>query len=54
MNTGTPHNLSQMTNLRLFQTEIVCKQQFKFDINGGRFSKRMENTVGKQDIARYK
>ena len=46
-------NLSQTTNFRLFQTERVCRRQFKFDENGGKFSKRVENTVGKGEIARY-
>ena len=27
---------------------------FKFDYNGGKFSKWLENTVGKGEIARYK
>ena len=26
---------------------------FKFDENGGKFSKRVENTVGQEEIARY-
>ena len=26
---------------------------FRFDKNGGKFSKRVENTVGKGEIARY-
>ena len=28
-------------------------ENFKFDENGRRFSKRVENTVGKGEIARY-
>ena len=36
----------QTTNFRLFQTERV-------DENGGKLSKRVENTVGKGEIARY-
>ena len=42
-----------MTNVRLFQTERVCRQQFKFDENGEKVSKRVENTVGKEEIACY-
>ena len=37
----------QTTNSRLFQTERVCRQQLKFDENGSKLSKRVENTVGK-------
>ena len=33
-------------NFRLFQTERVCR-------HGGKFSKRVENTAGKGEIARY-
>ena len=36
----------QTTNFRLFQT-------FKFDKNGRKLSKWVENTVGKGKIARY-
>ena len=36
-----------MTNFRLFQTE-----NFKFDENGRKLSKQIENTVGKGEIAR--
>ena len=39
--------LSQTTNFTTFQTTI-----FKFDENGGKSSKRVENTVGKGEIAR--
>ena len=41
----------QMTNFRLFQTEKVCN--FKFDKNGTKLSKQVENTVGKGEIAHY-
>ena len=41
-----------MTNFRLFQTERVCRRRFKFDKNGRKFSKWVENTVGKGEIAR--
>ena len=39
--------LSQMTNFKLFQIERVYRRQFKFIENGRKFSKRVENTVGK-------
>ena len=39
---------SQTTNFRLFQTESVCRRQF-----GRKFSRRVENTVGTGEIARY-
>ena len=37
---------------RLFQTERVC-DNFKFDENGRKLSKQVENTVGKGEIAHY-
>ena len=43
--------LDQTTNFRLFQTERVCRQQFSFYKNGGKFSKGLEIAVGKGDIA---
>ena len=43
----------QTTNFRLFQTERVCRSYFKFDENGKKLSKWVENTVGKGEIARY-
>ena len=42
-----------MTNVRLVQSERFCKGNFKFDENGGMFSKRVENTVGKGEIAHH-
>ena len=42
-----------MTNFRLFQSERVCRRQFKLDEIGRKFSKQVENTVGKGEIARY-
>ena len=45
--------LSQMTNFRIFQTERVCRRQCKLDVIGTKFSKWVENTVGKGEIARY-
>ena len=41
----------QTTNFRPFQTERVCRRQF--DENGRQFSKWVENTVGKGEIALY-
>ena len=31
----------------------LAKNNFKFDENGRKFSKRVENTVGKGEIAHY-
>ena len=42
-----------MTNFRLFQTEEFADNNFEFDKNGRNFSKRVENTVGKGEIACY-
>ena len=42
-----------MTYFRSYQTERDCGQQFQVDEMGRRFSKRVENTVGKGEIARY-
>ena len=42
-----------MTSFRLFQTERICRDNLKFDENGEKFSERIENTVGKGEIARY-
>ena len=41
-----------MTNFRRFQSERVCKDNFKFDENGRELSKWAENTVRKVEIAR--
>ena len=38
---------------RLLQTESVCRLQFLFNVNGRKFSKWVENTVGKGEIAPY-
>ena len=46
-------NLSEMTKFRPFQTERVCRRQYKLNENGGKFFKMVENTVGKEVIARY-
>ena len=45
--------LSQTTDFRHFQIERVCRQNFEFYENGRKLSKRVENTVGKGEIARY-
>ena len=42
-------NLSQTTKMKEF-----AEDNFKFDENGRKFPKRVENTVGKGEIARYK
>ena len=44
----------QMTNLRLVQTEGVGRRQFNpFDENGRKLSEKVENTMGKGEIASY-
>ena len=43
--------LSKSTNFRCLQTETVSRQQLQISENGRRFSKRVENTVGKGEIA---
>ena len=43
----------QTTNFRLFQTERFADDNFKFDDNGRKLSKLVENTGGKGEIARY-
>ena len=44
----------QTTNFRLFQTERVADDNFKFDENGRKLSKWVENIVGKGEITRHK
>ena len=45
---------SHTTNIRLFQTEKkFADDNFELDDNGRKFSKWVENTVGKGEIARY-
>ena len=44
--------LSQTTNFRLFQTQFA-DISFKFDKNGRKFYRWVENTAGKGVIARY-
>ena len=48
-----PLTLSQTTNFRLYQLKEFADDDFKFDGNGRTFSKQVENTVGKGEIARY-
>ena len=43
----------QTTIFRLFQTKEFADDNFKFDENGIKLSKQVENTVGKGEIARY-
>ena len=43
----------ETANFRFFQTERVCRRQFQIDENGRKLSKRVENTVGKGEIAPY-
>ena len=42
-----------MKNFRLVQIEQSADDNFKFDENIRKFSKRVKNTVGKGEIARY-
>ena len=42
-----------MTNFRLSKPKEFADNNFKFDENGRKFSKRLENTVGKEEIAHY-
>ena len=48
---GNGLTLFQTTNFRLLQTERICRGQLKFDENGRRVSKWVENTAGKGEIA---
>ena len=50
--TDTFHHLThyQTTNFKLKE---FADDNFKFDKNGSKLSKRLENTVGKGEIARY-
>ena len=45
--------LSQTTNFRLCQIERLADNNFKLDENGSEFSKWVESTVGKGEIAHY-
>ena len=42
-----------MINFRLVQFKGFADDNFKFDKNGRKFSKRVENTLGKGEIAHY-
>ena len=54
LSSGEELNLSQTTNFRLFQTQKKsADENFRFDESDRMFSKRLENTVEKGDIARY-
>ena len=46
--------LSHTTNFRLFKLTEFADDNFKFDDNGRKFLKQVENTMGKGEIARYK
>ena len=43
-----------MTNFRLFKLKEFADDNLEFDENGGEFFKRIENTLGKGEIAHYK
>ena len=52
---GKELTLSQTTNFRLFQTETeFAHYNFTFDEIERKFTKRVENTVGKGEIVHYK
>ena len=42
-----------MTNFRSSKLKEFADNNFRFDGNGRKLSKRVENTVGKVEIARY-
>ena len=48
----SPFTHYQTTNFILFQTEFA-DDNIKFDQNGRKLSKQVENTVGKGELARY-
>ena len=43
----------QTINSRLFQTKKFAGDNFRFEENGRKLSKQVENTVGKGEIAHY-
>ena len=46
--------LSQRQNFRLsYKPKETANDNFKFDENGRKFSKREKNTVGEEEIARH-
>ena len=49
----SPLTLSQKIYLRLSKLKELADDNFKFDEYGRKFSKTVENTVGKGEIARY-
>ena len=49
----TTVTLSQTTNLDSSKLTEFADDNFKFDENGRKFIKQVENTVGKREIARY-
>ena len=49
----TTLTLSQTTHFRPFQAERVSSQQFSLHESGRKFFRRIENTVGKGEIALY-
>ena len=54
MRTSTYHLTHyQTTNLNLSKLKQFADDNFKFDEIGRKLSKRVENTVGKGEIARY-
>ena len=48
---GSQLTLSQTTNLNASRLKEFAIDNFKFDENGMKFSKRVENTVEKREIA---
>ena len=49
----TPLTLSQTTNLDSSKLGEFADNNFKFDANGRKLWKQIENTVGKGEIAHY-
>ena len=45
--------LSQTTNFRLFNLKEFADTIFRYDENIGKFSEKIENNVGKEEIAPY-
>ena len=45
--------LSKTTIFNCSKFKVFAADNFTFDENGKKFSKRVENTVGKGEIARY-
>ena len=53
LNDSRQLTLSQTTDFKLVQIKQSADDNSKFDENSRKFSKRVENTVGKEEIARY-